>query len=120
MHFRDLMTPVQNLIDTIDAISGDINGNLGKLERSISNLLGLPAGVLTFTYTPADEDFLMRFKFDKNVQVGGVEICKCRRIICSHQEVLSPPAHRLAELMKVNNHSGFETADTDCVCHGPF
>lgn len=64
------MTPVQNLIDTIDAIAGDINGNLGKLERSISNLLGLPPGVLTFTYTPTSEDFLMRFRFDKNVQVG--------------------------------------------------
>jgi hypothetical protein len=66
------VTPVQELLQTLDNLANNANGNLNNLAQQIETALGLPNGSVAFSYDPANENFLMRFKYQVQTQVREV------------------------------------------------
>jgi hypothetical protein len=70
------VTPVQELLQTLDNLANNANGNLNNLAQQIETALGLPNGSVTFSYDPANENFLMRFQYQVQTQVRIVTTCR--------------------------------------------
>lgn len=66
---RQLVTPVQEFLQTLDNLANNANGNLNGLAQQITTALGLPANSLTFSYDPANQVFFMRLQYQVQTQV---------------------------------------------------